>query len=615
MATNNGISYLVFSVLAIFYVYYLLFYPYAFNYQTDINDYYVIKFVLAVVILIYIILHRLILNSNKFGTEFFLFFGFYFLISNYNKGNEYSIILFSIIAIGAILYLGKVVFPRVLLGIILGALLLEIVLIIRQTLISSSIYHLTGTFNNTGITAIYLTVHIPILEYFFLYRKNIIEIQNRNVQTERRRYELKNDRKYSILIFYAYLVLVLTYILVVRSRISIVAFVVCAIIFIFNVQSQQLKKKWSLLSKKNKIFIIILGVSAISIFTIWLLNIKRGSLYGHLLLFKIAVKNLAENFWFGAGIGHFTSQYPRWQANFFSSSAYSTTDWLSASESYLVFNEYIQLFETIGILGFASFSSILFIFFSLKSQSNTKLIIALKTTVLAILICGLSSYPFHVNVLLLLLIICIIIAFSFKENSFSTLGLPRYILGKHTRFYKVCLIILYASSVHHLIVSGVQLYSFYKWKMVSGNALAIDETGKDRLRKIYPILKNDWKFLIAYGTYLAKDSSSYVDAINVLEESKKYHISKKSITTLAETYTALKDYSNAKKNWKWLSEFIPNLFLPKFELLKLYILTKDSSSAEKLYFEIVNMPVKVPSYEVLEIKNKSKELMKYLYVD
>ena len=522
MAANNGISYIVVTTLAIFYIYYLLFYPYAFNYQTDINDYYVIRFVLAIILFIYIILHSLILSSTKFGAEFFIFFNLYFLISNYNKGNEYSIILFATMAIGAILYFGKPIFPRALFAIILGALLLEIVLIIRQVIISSSIYHLTGTFNNTGITAIYLTVHIPILEYFFFYRKNTIEIQiNRKTRTGTGRYELKNDREYSVLIFYTYLVLVFTYLLVVRSRISIAAFAVCAIIFIFNMQSQQLKKKWSLLSKKIKILNIILGVSTISIFVIWLLSIKKGSLYGHLLLFKIAAKNLTENFWFGTGVGHFTSQYPRWQANFFSSSSYSTTDWLSASESYLAFNEYIQLFETVGILGFVFGSSILFVFFSLKSHSNKKLMIALKTTVLAILICGLSSYPFHVNVLLLLLIICIIIASSLKENNFSTPWFPIYILDKHTRFYRVCLIILYASSVQHLIISGVQLYSFYKWQTVSVNSLTIDETGKDKLRKLYPVLKNDWKFLITYGTYLAKDSSSYADAIKILEEYKK----------------------------------------------------------------------------------------------
>lgn len=58
------------------------------------------------------------------------------------------------------------------------------------------------------------------------------------------------------------------------------------------------------------------------------------------------------------------------------------------------------------------------------------------------------------------------------------------------------------------------------------------------------------------------------------------------------------------------SNFLPNRFLPKYNLLELYVLQKDTPNVQQTGKRILQMPVKIPSYKVSQIKQNTQKILK-----
>lgn len=367
-------------------------------------------------------------------------------------------------------------------------------------------------------------------------------------------------------------------------------------------------------SYKNKLYAIIkllpksmvLLISAISIGSIlwagiWLFNLKKLSAIGRLLSINISLYHITDHFWLGTGLGRFAWYYPQWQATYFNAHTRPPLAYfLSAGESYIVFNAYFQLFETIGLLGFLFCIYGLYRFFKVKAINRRSLLMVVKCAVLAILCSGFTSYPLHVNVILLLLGACLAIGFPINDKS---IVLP---VRKQWLYINKTLIVLCFLLVCCVFYKGYSAYNAVnKWADLRDGS-----SSKIIAESIYPILKNDGKFLTEYGTLLLSDSSNKFTAINILEKAKQLLITRQGVEALVTAYSNVKRYKPAIINQQFLVNYLPNKFLQKDNLLQLYVFVNDSSKIKQIGKTILQMPVKIPSFEVEKIKQNTRVILK-----
>ncbi len=76
---------------------------------------------------------------------------------------------------------------------------------------------------------------------------------------------------------------------------------------------------------------------------------------------------------------------------------------------------------------------------------------------------------------------------------------------------------------------------------------------------------------------------------------------------LGDTYEKINNIKLAEQNYLFASYMIPNRFIPKYHLVRIYIKEGQNEMSKKIANEIINMPVKVSSKQVDFIK---REMMK-----
>lgn len=458
-------------------------------------------------------------------------------------------------------------------------------------------FSISGTLQNSGVFTCYLVCNLPLVYWFlFTFCKSFFS----------------NRAKYlpwilrviffliSLLVFY------LTY--YVHSRTAIISFFIGS--FYLVIQHYKINIISSI-KQIPTITLLIIGVISIPNIiwaSVWLYNVKKLSAVGRVFSINVSLDNISNHLWFGTGIGRFTWHYPQWQAAYFEKNPKPNLEfYLSADESYIILNEFLQLFSTIGLFGFSLCIFGIYRFFKLKSVSNNNLLPIVKCTVLLILCCGFTSYPLHVNLLLLLLGSCTVAGFVIANTSKEKIVKKKYgyknILDK--TLISFAIILLSLSSY-----KGYKNFAAVKqWSNISDG---LDDR-KQNLKiyeKLYPTLNTDGNFLIQYSTLLNTDISDAFRAISVLEEAKKRTITREGIEALVKAYKNAKQYNSAIQNQLFLINYLPNKFQPKYDLLQLYIIQNDTLNIRKICQTILEMPVKINSYQVTKIQKEANAILK-----
>jgi hypothetical protein len=136
------------------------------------------------------------------------------------------------------------------------------------------------------------------------------------------------------------------------------------------------------------------------------------------------------------------------------------------------------------------------------------------------------------------------------------------------------------------------------WQDIDRNPALSYHQKAAALEKMLPALRYDAKFLVAYGELLSQDSACLDRAIVLLEQSKRYFLSYRSIVSTANACRYAMRYPQAIDNYRFLACYVPSRFSPKYELMKLYLKQRDTGEAKIMAKEIRAMPVKIPSPEV-----------------
>jgi tetratricopeptide (TPR) repeat protein len=304
-----------------------------------------------------------------------------------------------------------------------------------------------------------------------------------------------------------------------------------------------------------------------------------------------------------------------WQANYFKTTANPPMAYyLSAGESYLIFNEFVQLFESVGLVGFLFFSLLLYWFFRSGSLQHMELIHAAKATMAVILVTGLTSYPFHVNAILLLTTFCLAAAAIAGDKKLEILSLQAgceaiRLFAERWAQVSLCAMLIITAGLT-AFRSAKQYFVVREWQYVRDRSPADREGVKKKYRELYRSLNGDGKFLTDYGDYLSAIPEDCSRAVEVLEEAKSLFISRKTVELTGYAYKQIDNYPKAIENFEWISDYLPSNFSSKLELLKLYTLSGDSARARSMGTRILTMPVKIPSEEVDRIKRETREILK-----
>lgn len=597
--------YMVLTLLTI--VFFIFSYHFSFNYETSHNQQYDLVFCLPIVFLYMVFRGKKSLTWLHIIWLSIMTIVFCLLLwsDRYSFANEYFFVLIAIFIISSgILFFSKLNLVQAIVILLLTFFFYELYIGYNQAFLMEmdNGLFLTGTLENSGVYGYYLVVHLPFLYWLFFYWYPHLGISKRKF-FKNNFYTVIGLLRWITFIFLMGLVILL--VIKTQSRTALISLFITAIAFVIYRYRALLFRSMRTIRKTLLYSVVLILVVGISISGYYLFMYRKLSAMGRVMRLHIAWEHIRDHFWLGTGIGRFTWYYPQWQTQYFQHTANPPHDFLlSAGESYILFNEYLQLFETIGVLGSLILFIVLYCFFKTISVQHKELLIAIKLTVIAILSCGFISYPLHVNILLLLLLFCIMAAIVINDKHWPVINQPRW----HFVTYLVmgCLAIL----------TTVATIKGWKERKAINEWAKLEEENKEdvfalikKYEVLYPVLRNNGKFLTAYGEVLGRDSAAIPEAIIVLERAKQFSLSQKLIMATGLAYDKAKNLPKAIENYEWLANYLPNKFVPKYALLQLYQKTADSLQVTKIATAILQLPVKVASDEIESIKQKAKEII------
>jgi hypothetical protein len=609
---------LIFVFFFILACYFFFYYPFAFNYE--LNDYGQYFPVFTALCCWSLFMMRCVLSKKSTSIRQGLvmlivnvFILFLLLSRYYSFANEYFANITVVILLYAILGSAGIKVLHALLIFLAVMFFWQLYLAFKQMGgFSFSIQRLNiqGTLQNSGVFSCYIVSQLPFLYYLFFNMPQFFP-DRKKLSISKRAMLLFNGAK--VIIYTLIFGFVVFIVWKSQSRTALIALSVLVLSFCLLHYGKAVK---TFIYKLPK----VLGLSAACVVlaglgcTAWyLFNLKKLSALGRVMALDTAANHFTDHFWLGTGIGRFTWYYPQWQAQYFAMHPAPLKDYfLSAGESYIIFNEYVQLFLTIGLPGFIVFILLIIWLFTTTSICYSALLNAVKLTVISILMCAFSSYPFHVNSMLLLLACCFAIAGIVNDNK-------RFIIKGSRVSDHLSNIAAWLLPGTLTVIAGIVTYAALgEWQAKQDwNTLrnrlndSRVEINREYIRLSKP-LKYDGKFLMEYGMFLLEDSADCGKASLILEEAKKYSISKVTIESLAQAYKNTGEYKKAIENYDWLCNYLPNKFGTKLILLKLYEETRDTLNARKIACTIATMPVKIPSPEVDRLKMEAAGILNRL---
>lgn len=449
------------------------------------------------------------------------------------------------------------------------------------------VFKVHGTFNNPGPYTNYLVITLVFAFGFFLHFK-------------------QTGRFHNFLRYFSLTVAIIISVLLpfTGSRTSWLA----ALVGMIAVSWPLCRKlKWYGLmfgnGKRKTISLILAGIVAI-IVCLSLFQYKSQSSKGRLLIYEVSFTMIKQHPVFGLGFCRFPAEYNNYQGSYFKENPESKKAIL-ADNIKTCFNEFLQVWVELGLIGLLLFAGIVICIFSYKPKSGTEyLAIPAKGALLAVLVCCCFSYPLRIlPVTVYIVFLIAIIAATYDIRTFSVK------LAK--KVYKPLI----------LIVSVIALLMFYK-QAIDFNArktwdLAIKYTQRVDYKKaiplyskVYPVLNYDGFFLYNYGSELSEIDT--IKSIQILEEATRYLSDNDLCAYLGDDYFAIKNYLKAEHYYILSQQMTPNKIYPRYQLFKLYCESGQLQKAYAVAQTISKMNVKIPSGTVYTMKEDIKQwLLRY----
>ncbi|HYQ57833.1 MAG TPA: O-antigen ligase family protein [Draconibacterium sp.] len=351
-------------------------------------------------------------------------------------------------------------------------------------------------------------------------------------------------------------------------------------------------------------------------------KMKQGSANGRLLIWKVSSEIIKDKPLLGHGINAFEAKYMDYQAKYFQANPESEESFLADNTKY-AFNELIRIATETGLIGLIL--SILLLWFLLfgkpvdiSKQEKIELI-ALRTTLMALIIFGLFSYPDEIIPIKLNLIVIValisnyLVPVKFLSKRNIKLQLPdntiqkRRTIGIVTKSLISCALI---AGTTYYINCGIRLYKANtNWKIAfTTYQMGAYSACIENYENAFPYLQYDGDFLLNYGKALSM-AEEHKKAVEVLEYTKNYYPNTVLQTALGDSYKALGQIKKSEEAYLQASWMIPSKFYPKYLLAKLYDETGQDEKATQVATELLSKKVKIESTAIKEIQQEMRAII------
>ncbi len=415
-----------------------------------------------------------------------------------------------------------------------------------------------------------------------------------------------NLNKWNKTIEYATLILILlgvATIVFTKSRAALMA-IATSITFLFILKTDWIKQISTKLGLSSKKLFGIVGLAILMIlFLLYLL--RPDSAYGRLIIWKISLTEMfIEHPVFGHGIDAFQNHYMEYQAQYFKNNITSIGEKFSAANTPYAFNEFIKILIEQGIIGLLLFLAIIistfyFGFKKLKETNNTinkEILIAAITSLISILVFSNFSYPFHdiTSQVIFYSIIAIISSQLNPSLEFRTKPMSSLIYS----FFILAL----------AIFSLLKQHNTYEAYEIWSKNRSFDKK-IESLESVMPFFNHQGMFYIDYADALY-ESDQKEKAIRFLEKGKSYTSNPSLYNKLGRYYDkGINNVKQATSAYNEVSYALPYKFSPKYKLLKMYERNGLKHLAYTTALEINEMPIKIDSETLQNMKNHAKKII------
>ncbi|MDE5611457.1 MAG: O-antigen ligase family protein [Odoribacter sp.] len=448
---------------------------------------------------------------------------------------------------------------------------------------NNGLYKMTGTFLNPGPFSGFLATIFPLALSYLLH-------------------PAKDSGYLPRIIRYvsgACLLLTLLLLPAGMSRAAWVAVIVGSLIVFGGYHSfRELFQKYDLRQKRKMLWgcsglLVLLIVASVSVY-----YLKKDSADGRLLIWKITTQLIAEHPVTGVGAGNFAGAYGEAQAAYFNSGKNTPQETFVAGCPEYGFNEFLQIAAEHGIPALLLFLTVL-VFAFRNARINRQYGIA--GSLAAFLTFACFSYPFSVpqsSILFALLLGC-------ANSDFRPR--PETCYRKQLLFTGIPLLIL----LFPLLRTGqqwkIRQEAIDSWKgEQTYYQMQIYESATEHYRKLYPVLKDEPRFLFELGQCLSK-TGAYEESNRILREGSRFSSDPMFWNIMGKNHQALKQYREAEACFLRAGAMVPHRLYPLYLLAHLYFESQQTEKGIATARTVISRTPKVMSAATEEMKAEMKE--------
>lgn len=343
--------------------------------------------------------------------------------------------------------------------------------------------------------------------------------------------------------------------------------------------------------KINRRRVIGVGVMGLMVVFASFYLLKKDSANGRLFIWQNAIAAYSKAPLFGVGIDGFERAFAEAQHDYFRKENALEIDNRYAELAGVVesaFNEPLALFLLLGATG--GILAAIVLFFKLRRLT------AYGCVVIALLVASLFSYTFYIPS------IAILFLFALAQLPDRRMGAVRYVNVLMVGVMGVAALFFDFREYAHREV-------YREWK---NNAVYY--TGEDYQSvvegygKLYPVLKNDFRFLFEYGHSLHK-AGRYEESNAMLKRGTRYSADPMFWNIMGNNYLALKQYDQGVAAYLRAYYTCPNRVYPLYLLTKLEAERGDTVRMNYYGHILLEKRPKVPSLAVDEMKFEIRKML------
>ena len=348
----------------------------------------------------------------------------------------------------------------------------------------------------------------------------------------------------------------------------------------------------------SKLTIILGGILLLSITGYYLYQFKQQSASGRIFTWEITSEIIADKPLLGSGYNSFQVTHNDYQAAYFERKGDNIPETKLADNTSFAFNEFLQVTSELGIIGLLLFSGIFLCLFIRQKKKLGNDVNHIRSfvvaSIIAILVCSLSSYPFHDIPAFLNLFVLLAIAASFQQNTFSVKSIKK-------RYYAIPIIFMALGIIWHITILKERFDAHQDWTETTKIVRERNKEAMESYNKLYPVLHYSGYFLFNYGAELSL-ANNHSKAIEILKEAMPLLNDGDVYTYLGNSYENSGDMEMAEKSFLQAHYIVPQKLYPLYRLVYIYAKVGKMEVANELAQKIIRMDVKVESKVTQDIK-------------